>query len=125
MTKYELKEATTPSELLSLTDNSAFTIEGAGGDLNEWCVGLNEMLAKENIGQVKTFYTFTGKLMNETYGLTGNNAYQNDLTFLCFMLDGLDIGKLAMFKMKFGARWLDDIVDNNNAREQRKMEVMQ
>ena len=123
MTKYELKEATTLSELLSLTDNSAFTIEGAGGDLNEWCIGLNEILAKENIGQVKTFYTFTGKLMNETYEITGSNAYQDNFTFLSFMLDGLDVGKLAMFKMKFGARWLDDIVDNNNAREQRKMEV--
>lgn len=125
MTEYELKEATTKGELLSLTDNSAFTIEGAGGDLNEWCVGLNEMFAKENIGQVKTFYTFTGKLMNDTYNLTGSNSYPSDLTFLCFMLDGLDIGKLAIFKLNFGARWLDDIVDNNNAREQRKMEVMQ
>ena len=124
MTKYELKEAD-ETKLRELENASAFTIEGAGGDLNEWCIGLNEILAKENIGQVKTFYTFTGKLMNDTYKLTGSNAYQNDLTFLSFMLDGLDVGKLAMFKMKFGARWLDDIVDNNNAREQRKMEVMQ
>lgn len=122
MTKYKLKEATTISELLSLTDNSAFTIEGAGGNLHEWCIGLNEILAKENIGQVKTFYTFSGKLMNDTYNLTGSNAYPDDFTFLCFTLDGLDIGKLALFKMKFNARWLDDIVDNNNAREQRMME---
>lgn len=125
MTKYKLKEATTKSELLSLTDNSAFTIEGAGGDLHEWCVGLNKLLAKENIGQVKTFYTFTGKLMNDTYNLTRYNAYPDNFTFLCFMLDGLDIGKLAIFKMTFGARWLDDIVDNNNAREQGMMEVIQ
>lgn len=124
MTKYELKEAD-ETKLRELENASAFTIEGAGGDLNEWCVCLNEMLAKENIGQVKTFYTFTGKLMNDTYNLTGSNAYPDDLTFLCFMLDDLDIGKLAMFKLKFGARWLDDIVDNNNAREQRKIEVMQ
>lgn len=123
MTKYELKKATTPSELLSLTDNSAFTIEGAGGDLNEWCIGLNEMLEQRGIGQVKEFYTFSGQLMNETYGLTGSNRYSDNFTFLSFMLDGLDVGKLAMFKMKFGARWLDDIVDNNNAREQRMLEV--
>ena len=115
MNKYELKEAD-ETKLRELENASAFTIEGAGGDLNEWCVGLNEMLAKENIGQVKEFYTFSGQLMNETYGLTGSNAYQNDLIFLCFMLDDLDIGKLAMFKMKFGARWLDDIVDNNARR---------
>ena len=123
MTKYELKEVTTKSELSNLKNGSAFTIEGAGGNLHEWCVGLNEILAKENIGQVKTFYTFTGKFMNETYNLTGSNAYPDDFTFLCFTLDGLDVGKLAMFKMRFNARWLDDIVDNNNAREQRMMEV--
>ena len=52
MTKYELKEAD-ETKLHELENVSAFTIEGAGGDLNEWCVGLNEMLAKENIGQVK------------------------------------------------------------------------
>lgn len=123
MTKYELKEVTTKSELSNLANGSAFTIEGAGGNLHEWCIGLNEMLAKENIGQVKTFYTFSGKLMNSAYNLTGSNAYPDDFTFLCFTLDGLDVGKLAMFKMKFNARWLDDIVDNNNAREQRMMEV--
>ena len=122
MTKYELKEAD-ETRLRELENDSAFTIEGAGGDLNEWCIGLNEMLAKENIGQVKTFYTFSGQLMNETYGLTGSNAYPDNFVFLCFMLDGLNVGKLAMFKMKFGARWLDDIVDNNNAREQRMLEV--
>ena len=124
MTKYELKEAD-ETKLRELENASAFTIEGAGGNLHEWCIGLNEMLAKENIGQVKTFYTFTGKLMNDTYKLTRSNAYPDNFTFLSFMLDGLDVGKLAMFKMKFGARWLCDIVDNNNAREQRKMEVMQ
>lgn len=122
MTKYELKEAD-ETKLRELENASAFTIEGAGGDLNEWCIGLNEALDKNKIGQVTTFYTFSGELMNKVYGLTGSNAYPDNFTFLCFMLDGLDIGKLAMFKLRFGARWLDDIVDNNNAREQKMMEV--
>ena len=61
--------------------------------------------------------------MNSVYNLTGSNAYSDDFTFLCFMLDGLDVGKLTMFKMKHNARWLDDIVDNNIAREQRMMEA--
>lgn len=113
-----LEEITTSDALINLAKESAFTIEGAGGDLLEWCVGINELLGKENIGQVKTFYTFKGKLMNETYNLTNSNAYKDDLTFFCFKLDGLNIGKLAMFKMRFGGRWLDDIVDNNNIREE-------
>ena len=119
MTKYELKEVTTKGELLSLTDNSAFTVEGAGGNLDDWMQGLNKLLAENEIGQVDTFYTFSSKLMNDTYGFTGQNHYPDNLTFLCFKLDGLDVNKLAIFKLSFGARWLDDIVDNNLAREKR------
>jgi hypothetical protein len=81
--------------------------------------GLNKLLAENEIGQVDTFYTFSGKLMNDMYGLTGKNRYPDNFTFLCFKLDGLDVGKLAIFKLSFGARWLDDIVDNNLAREAR------
>ena len=113
MTKYTLTEVKDADTLCELENASAFTVIGAGGDLNEWCIGLNEMLANEKIGQVTEFYRFKGKLMNKTYELAGNTAYNEDITFLSFKLDGLDIGKLAMFKLKFGARWLDDIVSNN------------
>ena len=105
--------------LKSLENASAFTVEGAGGNLDDWMRGLNKLLAENEIGQVDTFYTFSGKLMNNMYGLTGKNRYPDNFTFLCFKLDGLDVGKLAIFKLSFGARWLDDIVDNNLAREQR------
>lgn len=100
-----------------LYDNSAYTITGVGGNLNDWAKGYNEELRKRDIGEAKTFYTFTGKQMNEYYNLTGNNAYQDDLRFLSFKLDGLDVGKLAMFKLMFEDRWFDDIVDNNRFRE--------
>jgi len=98
-------------------NGSYFTIEGAGGDLNDWMNGLNELLGKESIGQVETFYTFKGSDMNKYYKLTGDNKYPNNLTFLSFPLDGLSTGKLAMFKLRMGARWFDDIVDNNARRE--------
>jgi len=108
----------TDSQMLRyLKKNSAFTIEGAGGDLNEWMSGLNDMLKEKGIGQVDTFYAFSGKLMNNTYKLSGKNKYPDDFVFLCFKLDHLNAGKLAMFKLQFGARWLDDIVDNNLRRE--------
>lgn len=35
---------------------------------------------------------------------------------LMFPLDGLNVGKLAMFKIRFGVRWFDDIVDNMERR---------
>lgn len=118
MSNVKLIKVTDAGLLKELASASAFTIEGAGGDLNEWMNGLNEEMAKVNIGNVNTFYTFKGKLMNDTYALTGKNRYDDTLTFLSFRLDGLDVGKLAIFKMQFGARWLDDIVDNNLRREE-------
>lgn len=118
MSNVKLIEVTDAELLKELESASAFTIEGAGGNLNEWTEGLNEEMSKLNIGTVNTFYTFKGKLMNDTYALTGSNRYPDTLTFLCFRLDGLNAGKLAIFKMQFGARWLDDIVDNNLRREE-------
>lgn len=118
MSNVKLIEVTDAGLLKELASASAFTIEGAGGNLNEWMEGLNEEMTKLGIGDVNTFYTFKGKLMNDTYALTGSNRYPDTLTFLCFRLDGLNVGKLAMFKMQFGARWLDDIVDNNLRREE-------
>lgn len=103
----------TQADLDDLYNTSAFTVEGAGGDLNEWTEGINTLLKDNEIGEVKEFVYFTGEDMNNKYNLTGSNAYPNDLTFLAFKHDGLDVGKLAMFKLQFEARWFDDIVDNN------------
>ena len=73
---------------------------------------------KLGIGVPKKFNTWTGKEMNDEYKLTGDNRYRNDLNFLAFSLDGLNIGKLAIFKLHMGDRWFDDIVDNNARREE-------
>jgi hypothetical protein len=64
-------------------------------------------------------YWFTGKEMNEKYHLTGDNAYPDDLTFLV-------IPKFynPMYKLMCGARWFDDIVDNNLRREMEKAGVI-
>ena len=35
-------------------------------------------------------------------------------------LDGLDVGKLAIFKLQMGDRWFDDVVDNDLRREAAK-----
>ena len=50
--------------------------------------------------------------MNRCYGLTGTNAYQDDLTFVVIPNYYNPIVKLAC-----GARWFDDIVANNSIRQ--------
>lgn len=97
-------------------NGSWFTVEGAGGDLQEWEDGLNEMLAEAGVGKPTKYVTFTGKQVSDHFGFEGSNRYPDDLTLLCFPLDGLDVGKLAMFKLRFGARWFDDIVDNSTGK---------
>lgn len=99
-------------------DGSYYTILGCAGDLNEWTAGYQELLATIGIGTPKEFITFKGADMNEIYGLTGNNAYDDGLTFLMFPLDGLDVPKLAIFRLQAGDKWFDDIVDNNRRRQE-------
>lgn len=105
-----------------LYEDSAFTFEGLRvDDWQEVKNQINELLSKEGIGKVpdENFFKYDGWDMNQKYQLTGSNRYSNDLTFVSFLLDGLDIGKLSMLKIRIGARWFDDIVDNNAYREGR------
>lgn len=94
-------------------DGSYYTITGAGGDLQEWKDGYASMLAEQEIGVIAEWVDFTGKDMNDEFNLTGTTRYPDDLHFLAFPLNGLNVGKLAIFKIKMGDRWFDDIVDNN------------
>lgn len=107
----------TNSMLKKAYDGSYYTIVGAGGDINEWKQGYQDLLDKEGIGKIKEWIEFTGDDMNKEFQLTGDNAYEPDLHFLAFSLDGLNVGKLAMFKLRMQDRWFDDIVDNNASRQ--------
>lgn len=100
-------------------EGSYYTIIGCGGDLKEWKEGYNKMLKEQGIGEPKEWHHFTGKEYNEEFETTGNNRYPDDLNFLCFPLGGMDVGKLAMFKLAMQDRWFDDIVDNDLRREGR------
>lgn len=97
---------------------SYYTIIGAGGNLDDWFKGYNELFARESIGNIKQMYSFSGKDMNEYYGLTNDNRYPDDLVFLCFSLEELNIEKLAFIRLVMYDKWFDDIVDNNLRSEQ-------
>lgn len=99
-------------------DGSYYTIIGAGGDLQEWKDGYADLMQKEGIGKPVEWIEFTGKDMNEEFDLTGDKRYKDDLQFLAFPLGGLDVSKLAMFKIRMQDRWFDDIVDNNARQEE-------
>jgi len=95
---------------------SFYTIIGAGGDLSEWVNGYNDLLKEQGIGTPKQWYTFNGSHINSAYDLEGTVAYKSDLPFLAFPLDGLDVGKLAIFRLRMEDKWFDDIVANNAIR---------
>lgn len=97
--------------------NSFYTIVGAGGDINDWKRQIQSMLNLNNIGHVRKWIAFTGDEMNKHYHLTDDNAYPDDLHFLAFSPEGLNIGKLAAFRMQMRDRWFDDIVANDLNRE--------
>lgn len=97
-------------------EGSFYTITGAGGSLTEYREGYNTALEKAGIGTPKQWYRFSGRQMNERYNLRGDNAYPDDVNFLAFPLDGLNVSKLAAFKLQWQDRWFDDIVNNNAQR---------
>lgn len=64
------------------------------------------------------FYKVTGKAMNEKYGLTGDNAYKDDLTIVVVLLEDLvEPMKIVIPRFDWGGRWFTDIVDNNARRQ--------
>lgn len=117
--KYELIEAT-DDDLVNLEKGSAFTFEGLMSDdknLNDLVDFFNE---KTNIKIPMKIYHATGEKVNTLYGLTGRNAYPNDLDIVLLPLDNWnELGDLPMIKTQIGARWFDDIVDNNRMRQEK------
>ena len=112
---YVLKTLTKPEELQEVYDGSCYTICGCGGDISEWPDGVSDMLMDKGIGRPKTFYTFGGKLLNEFAGPNGD-PFKEEIIILSFSHEGLDVGKLSMFKIGMGDHWFDDIVDNMRRR---------
>ena len=120
----ENNEEETADESVKETDDlldkaykgSYLTVIGAGGSIEDWKEGLQSMFDREKIGKVSEWIVFNGTDMNTKYKLKGSKAYPGDLTFLACPLDGLDVGKLAMFRLRFdpnSMKWFSDIVDNN------------
>ena len=46
------------------------------------------------------------------------DPFPADLTVLTFPLEGLHLGKLALFRLRMEDRWFDDIIDNMTTTEE-------
>lgn len=99
----EVVNVTTIEDLKFLYNHSAMTWEGLRKE--DFQLALKECGTEDSKG-----YITSGKVMNEICHLTGSNAYPDDLNIFSI----LPFKGLAMF---VGARWMDDIIDNNARRE--------
>lgn len=112
------KEFADEATVRELAANSALTWEGMATSDDNLQAIVDDFKENTNIKLPVHFYIFSGKLMNEMYGLTQNNAYPDDLNFVAVDLDNwASMRKLPMYRLSIGARWLDDIVDNNRVRQ--------
>jgi hypothetical protein len=103
---------TNKKELDNLYHTACFTWEGMS-DHEENLTAIESAIRKSGYkGEECVFYTYKGKLMNESYELSGDNAYPDDLTFV-----SIPNFYNLIFKIEYDARWFDDIVDNNKRRE--------
>lgn len=94
-------------------EGAYYTILGAGGKMQEWYVGYQDLLNRTNVGTIKQWYSTTGKVLNNRYKLKGKNRFKDNLKILMFPLDGLDVSKLAMFRLRVEDHWFNDVIDNS------------
>lgn len=101
--------------LKELVKDSALTFEGLAESsfdgFLDWVDGIAGL-------KTRHLYVTKGKLANSEWGLTGDNAYQDDLNIVSVKLDDMeDWNKIVRARFQVGARWMDDIHDNNIMRE--------
>jgi hypothetical protein len=111
----------TKADLLAARQGSYYTILGCGGPLEEWPKQIEPLMEEAGIGRPSAWYHTTGAEVNEFaeqggYRMQSRDLFPPDLQILMFPLDGLNGGKLAMFKIQMEDRWFDDIIDNMHAR---------
>jgi hypothetical protein len=117
--RYILHEVTNPADLDEFYAGSALTFEefpASDEGYNQLCDWF------KNLQAVTVFpidiYKVTGKMMDEKYGLTGDNAYKAELPIIVVKLSSIqDVPKIIVPRFSVGGRWFNDVVDNNARRE--------
>lgn len=116
---YQIKTIKTQKGLDQLYNSSAFTFVGfdtESDNIEALVDALKDRgFLKDDIIKLSLV---KGQTMNHLYELTEQNKYPADLNIVAIELKYLkDIPRLAIFRLNVDARWFDDIVDNNQSRE--------
>ena len=99
--------------LKEFENTSAFTFEGIDLSDKSNVVQFEQAARKAGFTEKHMIgYWFKGSVMNRVYRLSGTNAYPEDLTFLV-----IPHFYNPVFKIMIGARWFDDIVNNNSIKQ--------
>ena len=109
----------TREQLDELIRDSALTWEGLAMEADEdYEAVVSWMRSNGAFPKTNNVYITMGKTMNELTGLTGSNAYPDDLAIVSFKLSEIENAmNLAIPRFRVGGRWMDDIVENNRRRE--------
>jgi len=100
-------EATNFMDFKGAVENKeGIVLLGAGGDLKEWINGIADLLVKEGIAKVAA-----NELFKEYYMLKTTGG-RTDLA-LVFEPDSLHMGKMTMWRIRFGdCSWISDYTVN-------------
>ena len=105
------------AELQTAYDGSWYFVAGAGGDLAEWVTGYEKLMAEQEIGKPAEWWQTNGSTINlfatrHKGTINRDDCFKGDLACLLFPLDGLHVGRLAIFKLQMEDRWFDDVIQN-------------
>lgn len=113
-------QVTTREQLDELYKGSALTFEGVSIE-DEDLKAIFDWIKQYTPMKNETVYIISGKTMVDNYGLTGSNAYRPDIHIVSIKLSDMeDWEKIVMPRFQVQGRWFDDIVDNNQRREDNK-----
>lgn len=96
---------------------SWYFIAGCGEPLSEWTEGYEKFLQEFGVGKPASWHRVLGETINRYAESTGyiildQDYFKPDLTCLMFPLDGLNPGRLSIFKIRANDRWFDDVIQN-------------
>ena len=116
--KYKRNVVTSKSNYDVFYRNNDFLIECVTGDDQMCQVLANLLFATYDINTPVQIYVTDGKSFNKAYDLYGDNAYTNNVHHIIIPLDTLkNTDDIVSAKSTLGARYFNDVVDNNEYRE--------
>ena len=110
----------TREQLDELINDSALSWEGLRMNTEEDYKQVTDWMRNSGAKpKTDNVYITTGKTMNALENLMGYNAYPDELYIVSFKLSEIENSiALTLPRLWVGARWMDDIVENNRRRNE-------